>query len=241
MYLYLRSYKINSISSSLTSSKRQKKKRRKKITTLIIRSFLDISTIIPSGAFLFNVIPTDTDKPVRSTFPCVPFPAVLQQPPLYETSIIYGGSVRGVREIVRNIPLSPDEELVCDRIGGVTRGREGRRGEGDRSKLHVYGRERNTRVEWHFEWVTQHPDECVATLSPRHFKNRSILHSLRERGIDRGRGCHRYRRGQRGAAEPAQKRAQESACPGRALMSPSIRHARGYIHTLLYSLLTTPR
>lgn len=130
MYLYLRSYKINSISSSLTSSKRQKKKRRKKITILIIRSFLDISTIIPSGAFLFNVIPTDTDKPVRSTFPCVPFPAVLQQPPLYETSIIYGGSVRGVREIVRNIPLSPDEELVCDRIGGVTRGREGRRGGG---------------------------------------------------------------------------------------------------------------
>ena len=32
--------------------------------------------------------------------------------------------MRGVREIVRNIPLSPDEELVCDRIAGVTR-REG--------------------------------------------------------------------------------------------------------------------
>ena len=34
--------------------------------------------------------------------------------------------MRGVREIVRNIPLSPDEELVCDRIAGVTRRGGGR-------------------------------------------------------------------------------------------------------------------
>lgn len=190
------------------------------------------------------MIPTDTDKPVRSTFPCVPFPAVLQQPPLYETSIIYGGSVRGVREIVRNIPLSPDEELVCDRIGGVTRGREGRRGEGDRSKLHVYGRERNTRVEWHFEWVTQHPDECVATLSPRHFKNRSIprppfLTGARYRSRKRMSSISKGAEGRRGARTKAG--ARERMSRPRVDVSKHPACPRIYMHTLLYSLLTTPR
>ena len=44
--------------------------------------------------------------------------------------------------------------------------------------------------------------------------------------------------GEEGRREPAQKRAQESACPDRALMSPSIRHARGYMYTHSYNSVT---
>lgn len=137
MYLYLTKSTASLPRWLLLRKKREK--RRKKITIISFPSFVApqfLSSIIPSGAFLFIVIPTDTDKPVRSTFVVqrtTPLPrrppagAVLQQPTaLRNEHTIYGGSVRGVREIVRNIPLSPDEELVCDRIAGMTRRGGGR-------------------------------------------------------------------------------------------------------------------
>lgn len=216
---------------------KERKKRKKRITTLNIRLFLRrnssrrleyYSLEQERGGIFIHRRPIPINPFVPPSCP-LPRDRYYNNHHSNETSIIYGGSVRGVREIVR-IPLSPDEELVCDRIGGVTRGSvletpclwQGKDNTG------LGGTSNGTSTDWLAHSIR--PQDRLV----RHRAILKIDQLLAKPRIDRGRRCHRV-------SISLRRRAQKRMSRPRVHVSehPAYTHAPPIVltHSLLSILL----